>query len=1241
MHTCWSNYVFAILFGAILIVSMMSGSAEVPIINSSPDHSDSLSGGNFSISTSTELDSSPHSSNQSIDSAMLKLPLSFIENRGQSPEDVRFMVRIEGPTVFFTPSEVVFSLSQGNNSSAVHMAFENSNPGQIIGEEQLPGQANFFIGNDSTQWISDIPTFGSIRYKEIYPGVDLIFKGREGYLKHELDLDPGADLSGIILTYSGQDNLSLAEDGSLLIRTSAGNLTDSVPICYQEINGSREMVEGRYRLVGDNGVGFEIVDYDRKYPLVIDPTLAYSTYLGGSGDDSGLSLALDSSGNAYVTGYTASTNFPTKNPLQASNAASSDVFIAKINSAGSALSYSTYLGGGGYDYAKGIAVDSGGNAYVTGYTASTNFPTKNPLQASNAGSNDAFIAKINSAGSALSYSTYLGGSGEDNGESIAIDGSGNAYVTGYTGSASFPTRNPIQASKAGSWDAFVTKINSAGSALVYSTYLGGSSSEYGLGIALDGSSNAYITGPTYSTNFPTRNPLQASNGGEMDAFVSKINSAGSALTYSTYLGGSFNDFAEGIAVDRRGNAYITGYTISDDFPTQNPIQALKKGSFDAFVAKINSAGSALDYSTFLGGSGDCFAHGIAVDSRGNAFVTGDTSSADFPAKRPLQASNSGSYDIFVAMINAAGSALSFSTYLGGVNYDYAKGIAIDNFGKTYLTGYTESNNFPTRNPLQPANGGYKDAFVAVIDCSDLPNNPPNTPSVPLGENSGFVEVGYIYFTFASDPDGDQVKYTFDWGDGSTTTTNLVDSGATASMSHSWINAGVYRIKAMATDSKGATSGWSEAATIKIIEGEEWTLYYPDFTDTVYPNSWRSWLMLQNPADEAVTMHLELRDRTGELRYAGSQTIPANSVAAIRPRDLAGLDFAGSAVVTSDRPIAGSCQINRNSNEMCMSYNPLDRASTTLHYPDFTDTDDLESWRSWLVLQNPGPSQANLNLEIRSRSGELLYSGGAIIPAHGVSAIRPRNLAGFNCAGSAVVSSDQPIAGTCQITRNNNLMCMSYTAADQGSTALYYPDFTDTTNPEGWRSWLVLQNPGASQASINLEIRSRAGDLLYSGAQSIPAQSVSAIRPRNLVGSDLAGSAVVTSNQPIVGTCQINRNNNLMCMSFNALLQGSTTLFYPDFTDTANPDSWRSWLLLQNPADYAANAALEIKSREGGLLYSGIQVIPAHGVSAIRPRSLVGADCSGSVVVASDQPLAGVCQINRNNNLMCMSYSAAD
>ena len=671
MHICRSNYAFAILIGAILMVSMMSASAEVSISNCSQDLPGSLLKESQYLSNSTESDRSNLINNQSIDAAMLKLPLSFIENRGQSPEDVRFMVRIEGPMVLFTPSEVVFRLSCGNNSSAVHMAFENSSPGEIIGEEQLPGRANFFLGNDSSQWISDIPTFGEIRYKELYPGVDLVFKGTEGYLKHELSLEPGANLSGIVLTYSGQDKLSLAEDGSLLIETSAGNLTDSVPVCYQEINGSKEMVEGRYRLVGENGVGFEIGDYDRRYPLVIDPALA--TYLGGSGDDSGLSLAIDSSGNAYVAGY----------------------------------------------------------------TASTNFPTKNPLQASKSGSNDAFIAKINSAGSALSYSTYIGGSSDDYGESIAVDSSGNAYITGYTGSANFPTKNPIQASKAGLWDAFVSKINSAGSALVYSTYLGGSSSEYGLGIAIDSSGNAYITGPTYSTNFPTSNPLQASNGGEMDAFVSKINSAGSALTYSTYLGGSSNDFAEGIAVDRNGNSYVTGYTISNNFPTKNPIQALKKGPFDAFVAKINSAGSGLAYSTFLGGSGDCFAHGIAVDARGNAIVTGDTSSADFPTKNPVQSSNSGSYDVFVTLIDATGSTLSFSTYLGGIYHDYAKGIAIDDSNNAYLTGYTESDNFPSQNPLQAANAGYKDAFVAFVSCSNP--IPINLPTVTNGIGATIVK----------------------------------------------------------------------------------------------------------------------------------------------------------------------------------------------------------------------------------------------------------------------------------------------------------------------------------------------------------------------------------------------------------------------------------------------------------------------------------------------------------------------
>jgi len=1240
MSICRFNHVFAILFSAAIIASMTSVLAEVAISNSSPDLTDLPFNANCSISPGIKPDSRI-SDNRSIKADVLDLPLSFIENQGQLTEQVRFMVQTGREMVLFAPSEVVFRLSRDNNTSTVRMTFENSYPGEIIGEGELSGRANFFIGNDSSQWISAIPTYEAIRYKNLYPGVDLVFKGTGGCLKHELIVAPDADPSQIVMAYSGQDNLSLTEDGSVLVMTSSGSLTDSVPVCYQEIDGRREMIEGSYHLIGESGVGFEIGSYDRKHPLVIDPALAFSTYLGGSGDDSGLSIAVDSAGNVYVAGYSASANFPTKNPIQPSNASSFDAFVTKIKPSGQELVYSTYLGGGGDDYARGIAVDGSGNAYVTGYTASANFPTKNPLQASKGASDDAFVAKINPAGSALIYSTYLGGSGSDYGEDIAVDSSGNAYITGYTGPGSFPTKNPIQGSNAGLWDAFVSKINPAGSALVYSTYLGGSGFDYGQGIAVDSSGNAYITGSTYSTNFPTKNPLQASNKGGMDAFVSKINPAGSALVYSTYLGGSFNDFAEGIAVDRNGNSYVAGYTISDDFPTKNPIQSVNAGSFNAFVSKINSAGSALSYSTYLGGNGDCFAHGIAVDGRGNTFVTGETTSTDFPIKDPVQSVNNGSADIFVTTINDAGSALIYSSYLGGMHYDYARGIAVGGSGKTYLAGYTESPNFPAQDPLQAENGGNKDVFVVMIDSSDLIiNHPPNTPSPPLGVESGYVGAAYFYTTSASDPDGDQVKYTFDWGDGTTNTTDLAESGATAGMSHIWSRAGIYQIKARAIDSKDATSGWSAVKSIEIIEREGWVLYYPDFTDTDYPDSWRSWLVLQESAGQPVDISLTLRNRAGILLYMGNRTIPANGIAAIRPRNLAGADSAGSAVVTSDHPLIGSCQIIRNNNEMCMAYNALDEVSGTLYYPDFTDTADPGSWRSWLILQNPGVSQANLNLEIRSRDGNLLYSGSATVPAQGVSAIRPRNLVGFNCAGSVVVNSDQPVAGTCQITRNNNLMCMSYSAADQGSAVLYYPDFTDTVNPDGWRSWLVLQNPTAAVANIHLEIRSRSGEPLYTGVMNIPARSVSAIRPRSLVGSDLAGSVVVVSDQLIIGTCQITRNSNLMCMSYNALHRGSLGLHFPDFTDTADPDSWRSWLVLQNPTATAANIHLEIRSQAGNLLHSGSQVIPAHNVATIRPRSLVGVDCSGSAIVTSDQLITGTCQITRNNNVMCMSYTAA-
>jgi len=516
-----------------------------------------------------------------------------------------------------------------------------------------------------------------------------------------------------------------------MIKTDAGSLTDSPPVCYQEINGLNVPVNGKYCLIDAQRIGFDIESYDRRYPLVIDPHLVYSTYLGGGNNDNGEGIAVDSSGNAYVIGSTSSTDFPTQNPIdEAMEGICCDAFVTKIRAAGSELIYSTYLGGEDHDSGFGIAVDNSGNAYVIGSTSSTDFPTQNPIQSYGgglgAGLGDAFVAKINAAGSDLVYSTYLGGADTDYGEGIAIDNSGNTYVTGSTSSANFPTQHPMQASYGGGmdtgWgDAFVAKINAAGSDLVYSTYLGGSDDDIGEGIAVDSSGNAYVIGITSSTDFPTRNPIQASNaGGDLgsngDAFVAKINAAGSDLVYSTYLGGEYRDYGFGIAIDDSCNAYVTGDTESAEFPTKNPIKTEFGGGVgDAFVTKINADGSAFVYSTYLGGADMEYGYGIAVDKNSNAYVTGGTYSYDWPTLDPTQV---GEADAFIAKISASGSELEFLTRFYGNDLEEGRAIAVDSSSNAYITGVTWSDDFPTKNPIQASIVGDSDAFVAVLSSSD-------------------------------------------------------------------------------------------------------------------------------------------------------------------------------------------------------------------------------------------------------------------------------------------------------------------------------------------------------------------------------------------------------------------------------------------------------------------------------------------------------------------------------------------
>jgi sugar lactone lactonase YvrE len=668
-----------------------------------------------------------------------KLPLSFEINQGQTDPRVKFLSRGSGYTLFLTGNEAVLSLQKATGvAPPFRAAGAGLKPGAatsgdkpttdngarttnavlrtrlvganvkaaVTGAEELPGKSNYFIGNDPQKWRTNVPNYAKVRYQGVYPGVDLVYYGsRGGQLEYDFVVAPGADPSVVALEVGAdgvrpakgkrRSPLQIAANGDLVVKTEGGEVRFHKPIVYQTdlpstassagsslVTGHSSLVEGRYVLTASNQVHFALGPYDHTKPLVIDPALMYSTYLGGSVDDYGFGIAVDSSGNAYVTGYTASPDFPTAYPYQQSlgDGSTYNAFVAKLNAAGSALVYSTYLGGSGDDSGWGIAVDSSGNAYVTGTTGSTNFPIANALQGSNHGGSasfpyDAFVAKLNFNASStppltLVYSTYLGGSGEDDGRGIAVDSSGNAYVTGYTYSTDFPTVNPFQAKNkaaaAGSFTVFVATLNSTGSALVYSTYLGGSSGEAGTGIAVDSSGNAYVTGYTGSTDFPTVNPLQAANhSGVSNGFVAKLNAGGSALVYFTYLGGSGQDSFTGIAVDSSGNAYVTGFGSSTNFPTANPLQATYGGGiYDALVAELNAAGSALVYSTYLGGSDYDEGNGIAVDSSGNAYVTGYTASTNFPTAYPLQATNeaaaatTGNYTAFVAKIPAFWVSLS-------------------------------------------------------------------------------------------------------------------------------------------------------------------------------------------------------------------------------------------------------------------------------------------------------------------------------------------------------------------------------------------------------------------------------------------------------------------------------------------------------------------------------------------------------------------------------------------------------
>jgi PKD repeat protein len=520
------------------------------------------------------------------------------------------------------------------NVSRLSFIGANENP-KISAGEATDYRVNYFMGNDKRNWRTDIETSASIIYENLYENIDFKVYGLEKQIEYDWIVRPGADPNKILFEYRNVKSIKIAEDGNLVVHTAFGDLVHKKPAGYQIIRGERVEVNVEFKKSSNRSYGFKVSEYNKDYPLIIDPLIVdYSTYLGGLSGQIGRGIAVDSSGSAYVAGYTSSSDFPMLNQYQGDQG-TTDAFVTKLTPAGNGLAYSTYLGGGDQDYGYAIAVDSSGSAYVTGCTISSDFPMLNQYQGDQ-GATDAFVTKLTPSGNGLAYSTYLGGSGNDYGNAIAVDSSGSAYVTGYTSSANFPTLNQYQGSLAGVIDAFVTKLTPAGNMLAYSTYIGGSGNDYGNAIAVDSSGSAYVAGETLSADFPTVNQYQGSLAGTTDAFVTKLAPAGNTLAYSTYLGGGGGDYGHAIAVDSSGSAYVTGYTSSANFPTLNQYQGSLAGTTDAFVTKLTHAGNSLVYSTYLGGGGQDNGNAIAVDSSGSAYVTGETLSADFPTVNQYQ-----------------------------------------------------------------------------------------------------------------------------------------------------------------------------------------------------------------------------------------------------------------------------------------------------------------------------------------------------------------------------------------------------------------------------------------------------------------------------------------------------------------------------------------------------------------------------------------------------------------------------
>lgn len=744
---------------------------------------------------------------RSVEVTALQHHMYFEENKGQSDAIVNFVSRGAGYSVFLTPEGAILRLTQDpsdpqmlepeanslykGKSAVLGMTIVGASEAPaVIGEESLSGVSHYLKGKDPKEWVNDVRHFRAVRYSEIYRNIDLVYQGNQGQLQYDFVLKPGANANAIKMRIRGADSIRLRQDGSLVLETILGELVQQAPLIFQDIGGERRQVAGGFELSDDNLITFHVADYDAKRKLIIDPTLDYSTYLGGTDADEGDRVFTDSDGNIVVSGSTNSVDFPVENALQPGFGGSGtfflgDAFVSKFTADGSTLLFSTYVGGSGGDFPQGMTLDSANDIVVGGRTESTDFPTIAAFQPDFAGGilEDAFVFKLAKDGSSLIFSTYLGGVDIghifEEARAVIVDGADNIFVIGNTSAPDFPTTHVLNGTPCADSgdpreaDVFIAQFDPTGS-LVFATCFGGTSRDAGRNLALDSSGNLFIAGWTESLDFPMINALQPVSGGAtafslpLEAWVAKVDSTAINVLFSTYLGGTESEFLQGMVVDSSDNVVVVGSTDSADFPVVNAFQPLYAGpppdpitptGGDGFVAKIASDGSALVFSTFLGGENSDGAFVNDIDAGDRIYVAGFTDSEDFPVQAPIQATlgSVGVGDGYVTVFTPDGSELEFSSYLGGSERDtITRGLHVADSGSVFTTGTTASLDFPLVDPLQGFNAGMTDVFLARLgldfdtDGDGVSDDVDVCPATEIPESIPTIFLGFFRLALVDD-----------------------------------------------------------------------------------------------------------------------------------------------------------------------------------------------------------------------------------------------------------------------------------------------------------------------------------------------------------------------------------------------------------------------------------------------------------------------------------------------------------